>query len=141
KPSRRAYVDSTCIEVCHFNRRHRNRVFKTLATTGKTTTGWFHGMKLHIIVNEHGELLAHQITTGCIDDRAPIPKLTQGLSGLLIGDRGYISDDLEFDLAERGLKLITRTRENMTFQRVLSVEENAALQKRGFIETINDQLK
>lgn len=59
-----AYVDSTVIEVCHFKRRYGNRIFKTLATTGKTTTGWFYGMKLHLMVNAHGEILAHCITTG-----------------------------------------------------------------------------
>lgn len=139
--SKIAYVDSTILQVCHVKRRYRNRVFKILATTGKTTTGWFHGMKLHLIVNEYGEIVAHQITTGSIDDRTPVLKMAEGLSGILIGDKGYISDELEFALAEKGLKLITRTKENMSFERVLSDEEKDALKKRGFIETINDQLK
>lgn len=136
-----AYVDSTCLEVCHIKRRYRNRVFKTLATTGKTSTGWFHGMKLHLMVNAYGEVLAHRITTGCVDDRATVLNMTEGYSGTLIGDRGYISDELEFALAEKGVKLITRTKENMSFERVLTDEEKDALRKRGLIETINDQLK
>lgn len=140
-PSDTAFVDSTCLEVCHIKRRSRNRVFKILATTGKTSTGWFHGMKLHIVVNKFGELLAHRITTGCIDDRAPVMNMTKGLTGILIGDRGYISDELEFALADKGIKLITRTKENMLFERVLSDEEKISLNKRGIVETINDQLK
>jgi len=140
-PSDEAYMDSTYLEVCHFNRRNRNRVFKVLATTGKTSTCWFYGMKLHIIVNKYGELLSHRITTGAVDDRTPVLGMTKGLSGLLIGDKGYISDDLEFTLANDGIKLVTRVKDNMCFKRVLSDSEKDSLRKRGFIETINDQLK
>ena len=44
-----SFVDSTPIRVCKTKRISRNKVFKDLATTGKSTTGWFHhGFKLHI---------------------------------------------------------------------------------------------
>ncbi|MAT76182.1 hypothetical protein CMK14_13670 [Candidatus Poribacteria bacterium] len=36
----------------------RNKVFKGLASRGKSSLGWFFGFKLHLIVNEVGELLA-----------------------------------------------------------------------------------
>jgi IS5 family transposase len=97
-------------------------------------------MKLHLLVNEKGERLSHAITTGSTDDRKPLPKMLENIAGVVIGDRGYISDDLEFSLAEQGVKLITRTRSNM-FERVLTNWEQNKLRKRGFIETINDQLK
>ena len=29
---------------------------------GKTSTGWFYGMKLHVVVNDQGELLGMMIT-------------------------------------------------------------------------------
>ena len=62
-------------------------------------------------------------------------------SGLLIADRGYISDDLEFGLAKKGIKLITKVKENMSFERVLTSFEKKCLRARGLIETVNDQLK
>jgi hypothetical protein len=45
-----AFVDSTSIAVCHGKRISRSRVFKGLAKIGKTTSGWFYELKLHLIV-------------------------------------------------------------------------------------------
>ncbi len=53
-----AYIDSTCISVCNNKRTSRHKVFKDLAKLGKSTMGWFFGFKLHLIINEKGELLA-----------------------------------------------------------------------------------
>ncbi len=52
--------------------------------------GWFFGFKLHIVINDLGELLAIQLTAGNVDDRTPVPQLTQHVFGKLIGDKGYI---------------------------------------------------
>ena len=53
--------------------------------------GWFYGFKLHLIVNDEGELLAFRLTPGNVDDRQPVERLATGLEGQLFGDRGYIS--------------------------------------------------
>ena len=53
--------------------------------------GWFYGFKLHLIVNDQGELLAVQLTPGNIDDRKPVPQMSKKLWGKLVGDRGYLS--------------------------------------------------
>lgn len=58
------FVDSTKIAVCHNKRIKRNRVFKDMAATGKTTVGWFYGFKLHLVCNDRGELLNFCITRG-----------------------------------------------------------------------------
>ncbi|MDR2388980.1 MAG: transposase [Tannerellaceae bacterium] len=34
----------------------RNRVFKDIATVGKSTMGWFYGFKLHLVVNDRASL-------------------------------------------------------------------------------------
>jgi Transposase DDE domain len=41
-----AYVDSTSLAVCHPKRISRNKVFKGLASRGKTTKGWFFGFSV-----------------------------------------------------------------------------------------------
>jgi len=69
--------------------------------------GWFYGFKLHLIINEKGEILACQVTPGNVDDRKPIPKMTEGVTGKLFGDKGYISEKLTKLLLEGGLQLIT----------------------------------
>ena len=43
--------------------------------------GWFYGFKVHIVINDQGELLAFAITSGNVDDRKPVPKLTKHLIG------------------------------------------------------------
>ena len=100
----------------------------------------FYGFKLHLVVNERGELLAFRITPGNVDDRAPVPELTQGLTGKLVGDRGYISQQLFKVLWDRGLQLITKIRKNMS-NKLMPLADKLLLRKRAIIETINDQIK
>ena len=43
-----------------------------IATIGKSTMGYFYSFKLHLIVNEIGEVLDFQITQANVDDRTPL---------------------------------------------------------------------
>jgi hypothetical protein len=67
-PSTANYIDSTKLVVCHNRRIRRNKVFKGLAARGKSSMGWFYGFKLHLIVNEHGEIISFFITPGNVPD-------------------------------------------------------------------------
>ena len=134
------FVDSTALAVCGNKRIRRNRVFRGVAKMGKTTMGWFFGFKLHLAINECGELLAVQLTPGNVDDRQPVPHLTRRLFGKLFGDKGYISAELFAELWDRGLQLITHIRHNMT-NRLMPLVDKILLRKRSLIETVNDQLK
>ncbi len=134
------FVDSTPIAVCHNRRIRRHKVFAGLAQRGKTSMGWFYGFKLHLIVNDCGELLALRVTPGNMDDREPIPLMAKNFLGKLFGDKGYISQKLFELLFQQGLELITTTRKNMK-NRLLPLMDKLLLRKRSIIETINDQLK
>jgi hypothetical protein len=105
-----SFIDSTALAVCDPKRIHQHRVFALDAKRGKSSMGWFYGFKLHLAVNDQGELLACSLTPGNVDDRAPVPQMVQRLRGKLIGDRGYISAPLTAMLFEQGLQLITRLR-------------------------------
>jgi hypothetical protein len=135
-----SFVDSTPLKVCHNRRINRHKVFAGLAERGKTSMGWFFGFKLHLVVNDQGEILAFQLTPGNVDDRKPVPKMTKKLFGKLFGDRGYISQALFQQLYEEGLMLITSLRKNMK-NHLMLLEDKLMLRKRSIIETINDQLK
>lgn len=135
-----SFIDATSIAVCHNRRIHSHKVFRQIARRGKTSVGWFYGFKLHLIINDEGELLAFQVTAGNVDDRQPVPHLTQGLSGKLFGDKGYISKKLFQALMEENLQLITKIKKNMK-NKLMPLEDNIALRKRALIETVNDQLK
>ena len=102
--------------------------------------GWYSGLKLHLMVNDQGELLGCRVTTAEVDDREPVAHLARGLWGHLYGDRGYISKVLHDGLLGAGLKLITLIRRNMK-PRLMRLWDRLMLRKRGVIESINDQLK
>lgn len=135
-----SFIDATSLVVCHNRRIHQHRVFKDIATRGKTSTGWFYGFKLHLVVNELGDILACCVTPANIDDRQPVEKLTTHLTGKLFGDKGYLSSKLFKQLFKRGLQLITKIRKNMK-NKLMVMSDKLMLRKRAIIETINDQLK
>lgn len=136
-----SFVDSTALSVCKNARIAQHRVFAVDARRGKTSVGWFYGFKLHLVVNDRGELLAFCLTPGNVDDRRPVPRLARRLFGKLFGDRGYISHALAEQLfTTQGIALITKLRKNMRAQ-VLAATDKLLLRKRAIIESVNDQLK
>jgi len=137
-----AYVDSTPIRVCHNKRIFNHKVFQGVAQRGKSTMGYFFGFKLHLIVNDRGEIIEFVITPGNIDDREPLKdgNFLKKISGKLFGDKGYISKDLVEKLFVDGIHLITGIRNNMKNQ-LMTIHDRILLRKRSIIETINDELK
>jgi len=135
-----SFIDSTSLIVCHNRRIHSNCVFKELAKRGKNSIGWFFGFKLHIIINDEGELLAFKLTPANTDDRTPVPEMTCGIWGKLFGDKGYISQPLFDLLFEQGLQLVTKIKKNMK-NKLMPMTDKILLRKRALIETVNDQLK
>lgn len=136
-----AFIDSTPLAVCHNRRIPQHKGFAHIAARGKSSVDWFYGFKLHVVVNDRGELLACRLTPGNVDDRSPVRSLVKRLSGWLYGDRGYLSQPLTRDLLERQhLRLVTKLKANMK-NRLLTMTEQLLLRKRAILETIIDQLK
>lgn len=135
-----SFVDSTSLTVCHLKRVYSHRVFKGLAKKGKTTKGWFFGFKLHIVVNEFGELLSLMLTPGNVSDLTALPFLTDGLFGKLFGDKGYISHQMFETLLSHGLQLITKLRANMK-NKLMTIVDKILLRKRGMIDSVINLLK
>jgi len=137
-----SFVDSTPIRACKNKRIKNNKVFKDIATTGRSTMGWFYGFKLHIVVNDKGELLDFIITQANVDDRTPIKQdnFLKKIFGSLYADKGYLSKELTALLFDQGLHLVTGIRNNMK-NVLMTMRDKILLRKRSVIETINDQLK
>jgi len=137
-----SFIDSTTIKVCHIKREKQNRVFAELAAKGRTTMGWFYGFKLHLVINEKGEILSFFFIPGnsSDQDKKVIDHLVKNLSGKLFGDKGYISQKLFEKLWQKGIQLITKIRKNMK-NKLLPLLDKLLLRKRALIESINDQLK
>ena len=137
-----SFVDSTKLAVCNNKRIHSNKVFKGIAERGHTTTGWFYGFKLHIIINDKGEILSFMITQGNTNDRVPLTneKFIKKIIGKLVGDKGYLSEKLSNILFINGIQLITKLRKNMK-GKIMSISDSILLRKRAVIESVNDELK
>lgn len=136
------FIDSTTLKVCRNQRIHKHKTFKGLAARGHTSMGWFFGFKLHLIINEKGEILSFYLTKGNVDDRdiKTVKSMTQGLFGKLFGDKGYLSKALFDMLFQDGIQIITKLRKNMK-NHVMSLTDKILLRKRAIIETVNDELK
>lgn len=135
-----SFIDTMGIAICHNKRAKRNKVFNDLAHWGKSSIDWYFGFKLHLIINDQGEILAFKITPGNIDERKTVPYLTKDLWGRLFGDKGYISQDLFQQLYSKNIKLITPFKNKMK-NKLLELWEKLMLRKRSLIETVNDQLQ
>jgi transposase len=140
QPTGIQFIDSLPIRVCHNRRIGSHKVFAGLAQRGKSSMGWFYGFKLHLVINEQGELLGLTLTPGNVDDRRPVRKLVRQLWGKLFGDRGYISQELFEQLWTEGVQLITKLKRKMK-NKLMPILDKLLLRKRALIECVNDQLK
>ena len=135
------FIDSTALAVCHNRRINQHRVFDGVAQRGRTSVDWFFGFKLHLVVNDRGELLSCCVTAGNVDDRRPVPRLVRHLLGKLFDDTGYLSKPLADQLMEdQALEFITKVRSNMK-PSVTAAFDRFLLRKRAIVESIYDQLK
>jgi hypothetical protein len=134
------YIDSTPLAVCHNRRIGRHQVFADLAARGKSSIGWFVGVKLHLVFNHERQIVALKLTPGNVNDTTPVPDLTQDLIGKLFGDKGYVGKELARRLLRRGLALMTRVRRNMK-RLPVSFLDKALLNGRNIVETIIGHIK
>ena len=136
-----SFIDSTALRVCENRRISKHRVLVSKeAGRSKTSMGWFYGFKLHLLINDRGELLSVRLTPGNTDDRSPVREFAQGLFGKLYGDKGYISKSLREALCAEGVSLVYKVRKNMAPQE-LSVSDAVLLKKRVLIESVIKELK
>lgn len=137
-----SFIDSTHLKVCHNRRIHNHKVFNGVAERGQCSIGWFYGFKLHLIINDKGEILSFYLTKGNVDDRnlKMITDMTKEIFGKLFGDKGYISKMLSDILFGDGIQLITKPRKNMKNNNLSQIEK-ILLRKRAIIECVNDELK
>ena len=137
-----SFVDSTPIKVCDNHRIRTHHVFSEYAKRGKSSMGWFYGFKLHLIINDKGEILSFCLTSGNVDDRDEnvMNSLTKEIFGKLFADRGYISQKLFENLLKKDITLITRAKKNMK-NKLMDLYDRLMLRKRTVIESVNDFLK
>ena len=136
-----SFVDSTRLRVCDNKRISSHRVFAAHAGRSKTSMGWFYGFKLHLLINEKGDLLGFELTPGNTDDHQPLWELSADrFFGDLYGDKGYISKDLREMLNDQGINFCYKVRKNMK-PLEMSISDEVLLKKRVIIESVIKELK
>ena len=90
-----SFVDSTPFRVCRNQRILIHKTFEGLAERGRCSMGWFFGFKLHLIINDKGEILNFMFTPGNVDDREPLKqgKFLENIKGKLCADKGIYRSD------------------------------------------------
>ena len=111
-----------------------------LPKEAKQSVDWYYGFKLHLIIDDQGELISFLVTPGNVDDRKGLNEMAKFIRGKLFGDKGYISKALQETLWNQGIELITKVRKNMK-KVFIGDFDKIMLRKRSIIETVNDQLK
>ena len=104
--------------------------------------GWLFGFKLHLIINDKGEILNFMFTPENVDDQEPLKqgKFLENIKGKLCVDKGYFGQVLFENLFFNGIQLITKIKNNMK-NLLMSIADKILLRKRVLIETVNDELK
>jgi len=134
------FIDSKKLEVCHPRRERSHRVFKGIAAKGKSSTGWFYGLKLHLVINNLGEVASFLLTPGNVADnnKGVLRYLLSPLKGTCVGDKGYFTSLFGW-FYENGLELVKRPKKNM---KALPVRpwKNRLINMRPVIESVFDIL-
>jgi len=63
--------------------------------TSKSSTGWFFGFKLHLVINQYEEVVNFLFTPANVADNNQQVLQRQGLKGKWYGDRGYLTSLFE----------------------------------------------
>ena len=109
-------VDSMPILVCGFGRAHFCKRFKDISSYGyyASKKETYYGLKLHAAVTLEGYITDIEITAANVDDRAILWEIFESTyQPIILGDKGYIDDELAQDLKdEKGLKLLALKRNN-----------------------------
>lgn len=113
-----------------------------MATKGQCSIGWFFGFKLHIVINDKGEILDFLFTQANVDDREPLKNKNfhDKIFGKLIADKGYISQSLFEQLFVDGIHMITKLKKNMK-NSLMHIHDKILLRKRAIVESVYDELK
>jgi hypothetical protein len=135
-------VDGFPLPVCHFGRAHFCKTFKNEAAYGycaaKKET--YYGFKGEILIDERGLICGFTFAGANIDERNLLWDITGNINNLLIGDKGFISENLKEELKrERNINLETPLRSNMEETRS-SDFLRAIFTKRKLVETVISQL-
>jgi IS5 family transposase len=93
----------------------------------------------HLMITFDGAITAWTVTPASGDEREALWDLTDGVRGLVIGDKGYLRARLRAELATTGIDLQTPLRANMADPRAPWIIQQLTRTRR-LVETVIGQL-
>ena len=85
------WIDSTTLPACKNQHIQRHKSLAKIASRGKSSMGWFYGFKVHIVMNQFGEIVSSGLSNGHVADIKMVEQLAECLQAKLYAGRGYIS--------------------------------------------------
>jgi hypothetical protein len=103
-----AICDSMPLPACLFARAYRCKRFRGEAAFGKDTLikQTFYGFRVHVRVCWPGVITRFSVAPANAHELSVLPEITQGTSGVLVGDRNYHSPKTKEELARMGVELL-----------------------------------
>jgi len=108
--------DGFPIPICHIKRYKRSKsALRCEGAPGYCAAKEEHyfGFKGHLVVTQHGSMVAFDIAPANVDERDILPEITAHITGMLLADKGLIRPALKEELAARQVDLQTPLRRNM----------------------------
>lgn len=134
-------VDGVPMPVCELTRAGRCRRFRGLAARSYCAAKdrYYFGLKGHVLITAGGVITAIAVTPANADERTAVWDLVDGIVGLLLGDKGYISQFFRDCLRAGAIQLETPLRRNMQDSRPPD-QVGALMTVRRRVETVIGQL-
>lgn len=92
------YTDATDIPVCLKKNGDSHKTMAAFAELGRSSKGWYFGLKLTITRDADGRLLAVRFTGANANDRDICRRINKDIYGIIVMDAGYVSKQLEKDM-------------------------------------------
>lgn len=133
--------DGVPIPVIRYARARRDRCFKGEAAFGYCASKdeHYYGFLGHVTIDGEGKLSGFILTPANGSERNALRDTAVGMTGMMLGDKGYIGEPLKKELLEGGLDLQTPLRSNMHDERP-STFVKWIVSARRLIETVIGQL-
>lgn len=89
------YTDATDIPVCLMKNADDHQTMKDVAGLGRSSKGWFYGLKMTLTRDDEGRMLAVRFTKPGENDRDIFREINKDIWGIIVADAGYVSRKLE----------------------------------------------
>jgi hypothetical protein len=96
------YTDATDVPVCLRKNADSNRTMRGCAGWGRSSKGWYYGLKMTMTRDHDGRILGIVFTLPSANDRDICRTINKDVSGIIVMDAGYVSKELERDMYKEG---------------------------------------